>query len=183
MSRGPSRRPGEDERLWAVIAATVRPFPGRSAPKPPTVSAKPPSPPAHSSRKAAPPAATASRPPPRPRPPTAPKGIEPNRLRLIDIGREPLTAVLDLHGLGQDAARSVLNAFVERHFAANHRAILVITGKGSMGDGVLRRRVPEWLAEPPLRARVAGISEAHRRKGGEGALYVALKRNAGSGGR
>jgi DNA-nicking Smr family endonuclease len=45
--------------------------------------------------------------------------------------------------------------------------------------------VPEWLAEPPLRQIVAGLSEAHRRHGGEGALYVALKRAAplaGSGG-
>ena len=54
--------------------------------------------------------------------------------------------------------------------------MLVITGRGSTGDGVLRRRTPEWLAEPPLRAAVAGISHADRRHGGEGALYVALKK-------
>jgi DNA-nicking Smr family endonuclease len=52
----------------------------------------------------------------------------------------------------------------------------VITGKGVGGDGVLRRRVPEWLAAPPIRPHVAGVSEAHRRHGGDGALYVALKR-------
>ena len=54
--------------------------------------------------------------------------------------------------------------------------MLVITGKGVQGDGVLRRRTPEWLAAPQLRSVVAGVSEAHRRHGGEGALYVALKR-------
>ena len=54
--------------------------------------------------------------------------------------------------------------------------MLVITGKGVGGDGVLKRRVPDWLAEPPLRDHIAGVSEAHRRHGGEGALYVALKR-------
>jgi DNA-nicking Smr family endonuclease len=54
--------------------------------------------------------------------------------------------------------------------------VLVITGKGIRGDGVLRRLTPEWLAAPHLRAVVAGISEAHRRHGGEGALYIALKR-------
>jgi DNA-nicking Smr family endonuclease len=54
--------------------------------------------------------------------------------------------------------------------------VLVITGKGALGAGVLRRHVPEWLAAPPLRSAVAGLSEAHRRHGGEGALYVALKR-------
>jgi DNA-nicking Smr family endonuclease len=52
----------------------------------------------------------------------------------------------------------------------------VITGKGVGGDGVLKRRVPDWLAAPPLRDHIAGLSEAHRRHGGEGALYVALKR-------
>jgi DNA-nicking Smr family endonuclease len=41
---------------------------------------------------------------------------------------------------------------------------------------VLRRRVPDWLADPPIREHVAGVSEAHRHHGGEGALYVALKR-------
>ena len=56
--------------------------------------------------------------------------------------------------------------------------MLVITGKGAQGDGVLRRHVPDWLASPPIRQHVAGISEAHRRHGGEGALYVALKRRA-----
>jgi len=56
------------------------------------------------------------------------------------------------------------------------RAVLVITGKGALGDGVLRRHTPEWLAQPPLREHIAGISEAHRRHGGEGALYVALRR-------
>jgi DNA-nicking Smr family endonuclease len=60
--------------------------------------------------------------------------------------------------------------------AQGRRAILVITGKGALGDGILRRRVPEWLASAPLREAVAGLAEAHRRHGGGGALYVALKR-------
>ena len=53
--------------------------------------------------------------------------------------------------------------------------MLVITGQGRLGDGVLRRRLPEWLAAAPLRAMVAGFSSAQRRHGGEGAFYVALK--------
>jgi DNA-nicking Smr family endonuclease len=56
--------------------------------------------------------------------------------------------------------------------------VLVITGKGVQGDGILRRRTPEWLAEPAVRGVVAGVSEAHRRHGGAGALYVAIKRKA-----
>jgi DNA-nicking Smr family endonuclease len=110
------------------------------------------------------------------RPPAPPETIEPNRLRLIDRGREPLGGVLDLHGMDQGRARAALIAFVLRAAAQNERTVLVITGKGSLGDGVLRRRTPEWLAEPPLRSVVAGISEAHRSRGGAGALYIALKR-------
>ena len=48
--------------------------------------------------------------------------------------------------------------------------------KGLRGDGILRRMTPEWLAAAHLRHVVAGVSEAHRRHGGEGALYIALKR-------
>ena len=70
----------------------------------------------------------------------------------------------------------VLTDFLSRAHAEGLRAVLVITGRGLLGDGVLRRRAPEWLAEPPLRALVAGLSPAERRHGGDGALYVALKR-------
>src|SRR6202012_5248318 len=86
---------------------------------------------------------------------------------------------IDLHGLNHDQARAALTRFIERCVAEDWRAVLVITGKGAQGDGVLKRRVPDWLAEPPIRQHVAGVSEAHRRHGGEGALYVALKRKGG----
>jgi DNA-nicking Smr family endonuclease len=45
-----------------------------------------------------------------------------------------------------------------------------------MGDGLLRRCTPEWLADPAIRSLIAGLSSAERHHGGEGALYVALKR-------
>jgi len=90
--------------------------------------------------------------------------------------RDPIGARVDLHGLDQDRARLVLETFLRRSWEDGYRAALVITGKGVQGDGILRRRVPAWLADPALAAIVAGVSEAHRRHGGEGALYVALKR-------
>ena len=90
--------------------------------------------------------------------------------------KDALAARIDLHGLTHDAARAALTRFIERSVAEGWRAVLVITGKGVGGDGVLRRRAPEWLAAPPIRPHVAGVSEAHRRHGGDGALYVALKR-------
>jgi DNA-nicking Smr family endonuclease len=102
--------------------------------------------------------------------------IEPNRQHRIAKEREEIGARLDLHGLDQDRARVVLENFLRRAWDEGWRAVLVITGKGVKGDGILRRRAPEWLAAPHLSPIVAGISEAHRRHGGEGALYVALKR-------
>jgi DNA-nicking Smr family endonuclease len=156
----------DDLDAWAVVAATVRPLPGRTAPKPPTrLLTAPPA-------KAAP----AAKPAIRVTTQAPPADIEPGRWRRLSLGREAIGDRLDLHGLTQDGARAVLTGFVLDAAACGLRGVLVITGKGMLGDGVLRRRVPEWLAEPPLRPLVAGISEAHRRHGGAGALYVALKR-------
>ncbi|HEY4032289.1 MAG TPA: Smr/MutS family protein [Caulobacteraceae bacterium] len=182
-----SRRPrSEEARLWALVAATVRPFPGRVAEIPPEAApstpAKPrPPPPAAKAPAPFVPAAHQSRPRVAPKPPPNPQpgDIEPGRKRRLTRERDSLELVLDLHGLDQDRARTVLHRFLQRAQEDGARAVLVITGKGVQGDGVLRRRAPEWLAEPMVRGVVAGVSEAHRRHGGAGALYVALKRKAG----
>jgi DNA-nicking Smr family endonuclease len=163
----------EGARLWALVAATVRPLPGRGAPVVAPSSAPP--------ARRGPTEAVAPRPAPprvahaglRPAP-----AIEPGRHRRLARETEAISGRIDLHGLTQDGARAALAAYLQRAHAEGRRSILVITGKGALGDGVLRRRVPDWLAEPPLRQIVAGLSEAHRRHGGEGAIYVALKRRA-----
>jgi DNA-nicking Smr family endonuclease len=111
-----------------------------------------------------------------PHPAAGPERIEPARKRRIAREREPLGGRLDLHGLDQERARATLHGFIARAHEDGARAVLIITGKGVQGDGVLRRRVPDWLAEAPSRARVAGYAMAERHHGGEGALYVALKR-------
>jgi DNA-nicking Smr family endonuclease len=167
----------EFDRLWAVVAATVRPLPGRLAPQAycPSPALKGQDAPKVESRVQAADLPIAMRLSDRP---GGPGAIEPGRRRRLASERDQIAARIDLHGLTQDGARSALTAFVIGRFQQGHRSVLVITGKGAMGDGVLRRRVPEWLAEPPLRAMVAGLSEAHRRHGGAGALYVALKRQS-----
>jgi DNA-nicking Smr family endonuclease len=91
-------------------------------------------------------------------------------------GRDEIAGRLDLHGFDQDRARQALHNFLLRAHDDGARAVLVITGKGRMGDGVLRRRAPEWLADPALRPIIAGLSQADRHHGGEGAFYIALKR-------
>ncbi len=189
-----TRRPQVDgDRLWEIVAATVRPLRSRHRPRGSLVAAVPPP----ASPRVAPPTAT---PPPvfrrgAPAPVTGVKAakpklkmdqarpieaIEPGRRRRLHRDRDEHGDWLDLHGLTQDQARAALTGFVLRAWADRQRHVLIITGKGNLGDGVLRRRVPEWLGEPPLRKVVAGLSEAHRRHGGEGALHVALKRAEGS---
>ena len=185
----------EEARLWSVVASTVR----RVRPEPPAApaDAAPAAPAAparlHAPARRPPPRPTAEslaalvsagvgarttpRPPPRAAPPD-PGPIEPNRFRRIARAREPIGARLDLHGHDQDRARAALHTFVLNAQADGLRAVLVITGKGRTGAGVLRIRVPEWLAEAPARGAVAGVSPAEARHGGDGALYVALKRRA-----
>ncbi len=172
----------EEAKLWAVVTATVRPAHGRGdKPKPepepvpmvPFEAAK--APPRFTGR------LKPKGPPPRPKSatpsaPRPPDRIEPNRKHRIARERDPLDRRIDLHGLDQDGARAALHGFLQRAQADGVRAVLVITGKGVQGDGILRRRAPEWLAEPVLRGVVAGVSIAERHHGGEGALYVALKR-------
>lgn len=178
--------PHEDLRLWAVVASTVRPFPGRSVPKPakgaqarrthaPRAEAVQPLPAPPAPLKPQPSVAAAAR-PRRPALPLPPEDIEPGRKRRIVRERDPIVATIDLHNMTQDVAQAALTRFILRARSEGERAVLVITGKGTLGDGILRRRVPDWLAEPPLRDAVAGLSEAHRRHGGAGALYVALRR-------
>jgi DNA-nicking Smr family endonuclease len=75
-----------------------------------------------------------------------------------------------------------LLAFLHSAQARGGRVVLVITGKGAPTDdytserGVLRRQVPRWLRLPEFRSHVVGFEEAHLGHGGEGALYVRLRR-------
>jgi DNA-nicking Smr family endonuclease len=162
-------------RLWAIVAATARPMPGRVASDAARALAPQRDVVSNPSARAVAPSAVRSASPEAP--PSRPsRAIEPRRHHRIRRGTAPLTAFIDLHGFDQDGARLTLTRFIMRAQGEGHRTVLVITGKGALGGGVLRRRVPDWLAEPPLRGLVAGLSEAHRRHGGQGALYVALKR-------
>jgi DNA-nicking Smr family endonuclease len=163
----------EERHIWGMVAATVHPLPGKATPKAETADALP------ATTKAAVLAKPSLSLPPHPKPPKPRPDldrIEPRRKHRIARERDPIGARLDLHGLDQDRARGVLERFLIRAWDEGFRAVLVITGKGVQGDGVLKRRTPEWLAAPHLAHIVAGISDAARHHGGEGALYVALKR-------
>ncbi|WP_027525114.1 Smr/MutS family protein [Bradyrhizobium sp. Ec3.3] len=109
-------------------------------------------------------------------PPLAPLGKR-ERAKL-SRGRSEIDARLDLHGMTQMRAHRALSGFIQRAHHDGLTFVLVVTGKGRTGgeSGVLRRQVPEWLSLPEFRAFVVGFEEAHIGHGGEGALYVRIRR-------
>ncbi len=97
---------------------------------------------------------------------------------------------LDLHGLTEAAAHQALLGFLKSGRARGAKLVLVVTGRGPKRDehepfdlgfdrgprGVLKSAVPRWLKEPEFAALVAGARPAHRRHGGDGALYIYLRK-------
>lgn len=168
----------DEARVWRAVTRDVAPLPGRSVdeadPEPVPVPA-----PTEPPRPVLP---VVLPPPPRPRAPLP----ELAHGRVVDLdkrtaermkeGAMALDARIDLHGMTQDAAHGALTSFVTRSFDRGARCVLVITGKGREGSGVLRAQVPRWLNQSPLRERILGFSYAKPQHGGEGALYVLLKR-------
>lgn len=69
-----------------------------------------------------------------------------------------------------------LGRFLAAAYRDGARTVVVVTGVGRMGEGVLRQRLPDWLAEAANRTIVSGFAQAHRQHGGSGAYYVFLKR-------
>jgi DNA-nicking Smr family endonuclease len=112
-------------------------------------------------------------------PPLAPLGRR--ERSQLSRGRKEIEGRLDLHGMTQTRAHRALLSFLQRASSDGLTFVLVITGKGravgpEAGRGVLRRQVPEWLSLPEFRALVVGFEEAHIGHGGEGALYVRVRR-------
>jgi DNA-nicking Smr family endonuclease len=172
----------EERALWESVAKQVKPLRKRSralkpqatspeaeanvAPRP-VVSPKPMTP-----ARIIP----ASRPEP---PPLAPIGRR--ERSQLSRGRKEIDARIDLHGMTQIHAHRVLLTFLQRAHHDGLTFVLVITGKGKVGGaeserGVLRRQVPQWLSLPEFRTLVVGFEEAHIGHGGEGALYVRVRR-------
>jgi len=116
-------------------------------------------------------------------PPLAPLG---RRMRTrVARGREPIDARLDLHGLTRNKAHAELLHFLRQASARGARLVLVITGKGRRSEGegergVLRRQVPQWLGLPEFRPFVVGFEDAHITHGGEGALYIRVRKTGGT---
>ncbi len=180
----------EDAELFRRVLHDVVPLPGRYRPEPtsshnlgdnlakapgshPAFKARPNAAPTHPSR---PPAAKPKMPPLRT---GGAVGLDHRSAERLRRGRMSVDARLDLHGHSQVEAHDAVIRFVADHTAIGHRCVLIVTGKGARGGGVLRQRVPEWLAQPPCRAHIVATATARPNHGGDGALYVLLRRRRG----
>ena len=165
-----SRRLTPDERkLWSRVARTVRLAPGRAVD--------------HELEPAAQPVVSFGARPQPVREEDAPRSIRrkpspPEDLsgqRRIRRGQNEIDARLDLHGHTQDTAHGEVTDFILRQAALGARCVLIITGKGRLGTGVLRSRLFDWIGDPDLRPFIAGYATAHPRHGGAGAVYLFLR--------
>jgi len=176
----------EDAALWERVAETAEPLrKGKNRavdiPEPARQDETPHSPAAPKRRAPRPAPGVKTQPKPAPTPQLADFGRR--AVRGIGSGRVSVDARIDLHGARQREAHASLKAFLARAQHSGHQHVLVITGKGGARDsdggyerGVLNREVPRWLSEPEFREFVVSFAPAHKRHGGEGALYVRLRR-------
>lgn len=106
-------------------------------------------------------------------------GIDRRNAKKMHAGKITLDATLDLHGLTQAEAHQRLISFVQSAVQNDYRMVLVITGKGRAGGGILRAKLPQWLRQAPLAPHINAIDHAVQRDGGTGAYYIRLRRRKG----
>ncbi|MEC3912063.1 Smr/MutS family protein [Sphingobium sp. CR2-8] len=167
----------DEEALWLALARTVRPIrPGvrRVAPEPAAV----PLPPQKGLTPApAPPVAA-----PPPRKPTA--MLDTGWEKRIRGGTIMPDMSIDLHGHSLAAAHGQLNQAIAAALARDVRVMLVVTGKppktkdvtDASRRGAIRGEIGHWLETSPYADRIASVRIAHPRHGGDGALYLILRR-------
>jgi DNA-nicking Smr family endonuclease len=100
-------------------------------------------------------------------------------LRRLRRGLLPIDGRLDMHGMMLQEARAQLELFLRTMRARGERCVLVIHGKGEHspnGSGVLRGEISAWLSQGSSSEHVAAFASAQARDGGEGAVYVLLRR-------
>jgi len=151
----------KDKRAWAAASRNVTPLKGRRGT------------PAGVSRKRDDPEPTIQF-----TPRSKPYGAPQNRQneRAVRRGRPPISATIDLHGHTRESAFKVLPGFLAREQSKGTQCVIVITGKGKTGEGVLKRAFMNWLDLAEARTLVSGFAPAHAKHGGGGAWYVFLRR-------
>lgn len=171
----------EEHALWETVTRSVKPLRKRRPKSEPEAEIEKPA--ARPVRKVAPPVTVTPQPAKAPSPPPlAP--LDRRTKQGIARGKREIDGRIDLHGHTQHEAHAALLRFLRASQSKGCKLVLVITGKGMSGTrgdiyrehGVLRRQVPLWLALPDFRDYVVGFDEAALAHGGEGALYVRLRK-------
>jgi DNA-nicking Smr family endonuclease len=90
---------------------------------------------------------------------------------------------IDLHGQGLAGAHARLDHALDQAIQQKLRVILLITGKARAHDrasgggrGAIAAVVRDWLAASRHATHIAAVRQAHPRHGGDGALYIVLRR-------
>lgn len=103
--------------------------------------------------------------------------------RLFRRGQVVPELVIDLHEHSLSAAHARLEQALELARAQDVRVMLVVTGKArkrAFGDGsargAIRAEIGHWLASSRHADAIASVRSAHPRHGGDGAIYVILRR-------
>ena len=118
-------------------------------------------------------------------PPLSPdRGLDTSWERKLSRAAIAPDFMLDLHGHTLEQAHRRLDMGLGQAKAMDARLVLLITGKSRPEEaadrgekrGAIRAKVLDWLAAGPHASDIAAIRKAHRRHGGEGALYLVLKR-------
>ena len=98
----------------------------------------------------------------------------------LERGEFAVHSHVDLHGMVLEDAMEVVDEFIAERHRRGERCVLIVTGKGNNSPGrygVLRERIPDWLARGPSAKRVLAFATARPCDGGEGALYVLLRKH------
>jgi len=159
----------EEKQIWGRVAKTISPRRAFKGPK----SAKPLPPQSPTTQDFA----NMLRLPPleKPSPRSQPQSLDINQDKKVRRGRVEIDAKIDLHDMTQAMARPALHRAIIRASNRGHKCVLVVTGKGLRGEGVLRRNFTSWINEAEIRPLIATYAQAHIRHGGSGAWYVFLK--------
>lgn len=116
--------------------------------------------------------------------PQAGGGLDSHWDRKLKAGEVAPELTLDLHGHGLDRAYARLMDGMAQARVMGARSVLVVTGKPRGGDaadrgerrGAIRAKILDWLAASEHGGAIAAVRTAHRRHGGDGALYIVLRR-------
>ena len=97
-------------------------------------------------------------------------------IRDFNKGNVFIEKKLDLHGFNQVDAKNLLEDFINQSIENGKRLILIITGKGKEGEGVIKNNIISWLNNKSLRNKILAVNHASKKHGGSGAIYILLRK-------